>query len=170
LYVGKARDLRRRLADHVRTPSRKAARTREVRWVECEDEAEALCLEADLVVALSPPFNATMAGESYEYICLHVTEGGLTFSLTDAPSGRLVYGGFPHLGKGKVSWPAVRSKAGYSALLRLLWVAHGHPSSRSRIPARLHGDSQPVVHEAPFGDKHMSALTAFLSGRSRKLL
>jgi hypothetical protein len=117
LYIGKARSLRRRLADHARTPSGRASRVRDVRWVECADEAQALCLEADLVVALSPPFNAMMAGETYEYVCLRPIDGGLTFVLGDAPSGRLAYGGFPHLGKGKGSWPAVRSKAGYSAFL-----------------------------------------------------
>jgi hypothetical protein len=170
LYIGKARDLRRRLADHARTPSRKTTKVGDVRWIECADEADALCLEADLVVALSPPSNATMAADSYEYVCLRVADGNaVTFSLTGAPSGRRVYGGFAHLGKGKVSWPAVRSKAGYSALLRLLWVAHADPV-RSRIPTRLHGDSPPVRHEAPLAGETLPALSAFLSGRNRRLL
>jgi hypothetical protein len=164
LYIGKARDLRRRLADHARTLSRAVTRTRDVRWVECDDEAEALCLEADLVVSLSPPFNATMSQDVYEYVRLLTDGPRATFTITDSPDGRLVYGGFPHLGKGKTSWPAVRSKAGYSALMRLLWVAY----EDSRFPSRLHGDSPPVVHTATVGDVAM--VRDFFSGRSRRLL
>jgi hypothetical protein len=164
LYIGKARDIRRRLSDHSRSISRAAARTRHVRWIECADEAEALCLEADLVVSLAPPFNASMVGDSYEYVCVRTDDGATTFTITGTPSGRLVYGGFPHLGKGKTSWPAVRSKAGFSALLRLLWVANGD----TRFPSRLHGDSPPVVHTATVGD--MPAVRAFFSGGSRRLL
>jgi hypothetical protein len=180
LYIGKARDLRRRLADHARTVSRATTRTKDVRWIECEDEAQALCLEADLVVSLSPPHNASMSGDAYEYISLQVVSGRksshsdrdrpqtpdcvATLTLTRTPNGGRVYGGFPHLGKGKASWPAVRSKAGYSALLRLLWVTYEGP----RIPSRLHGDSPPVTHSARVGD--VRALRDFLSGRSRRLL
>lgn len=162
LYVGKARNISRRLADHARNLKR--ARVGGVRWIECTDEADALCLEADVVVALSPPFNAVMAGDTYEYVSLMQHGLRTTFVLGDRPAGRNVYGGFPHLGKGKVSWPAVRSKAGYSAVLRLLWVAHEGP----RLPSRLHGDSPPAKHTATIGDA--SALRDFLSGRSRRLL
>jgi hypothetical protein len=169
LYIGKARNLRRRLADHARTPTGRQADVREVRWIECRDEAEALCLEADLVVALSPPFNATMAADTYEYVCLERTsESRVRFVLTDRPSRkRLVYGGFPHLGKGKGSWPGVRSKAGYSGLLRLLWVAH---AGDENVPSRLHGDSPPTDHEARFDYADLPALRDFLSGRSPALL
>ena len=38
LYIGKARSLHRRLADHGRSKSRRLARVRDVRWIECADE------------------------------------------------------------------------------------------------------------------------------------
>jgi len=164
LYIGKARDIRRRLADHARALSRAVTRTAEVRWVECADEAEAVCLEADLIVSLRPRFNASHAADVYEYVRLETASRSVTFTITDTPSGRGVYGGFPHLGKGKTSWPAVRSKAGFSALLRLLWVAH----EGSHFPSRLHGDSPPVTHTTTIDD--LSPTRAFLSGTSRRLL
>ena len=165
LYIGKARDLRRRLRDHARNGTR--ARVRDVRWIECNDEAEALCLEADLVVALAPPFNATMAGESYEFLSVRYGKGIATFRLTrERPTGRHAYGGFAQLGKGKVSWAAVRCKAGYSGLLRLVWNAY----DGSPFPSRLHGDSPPVEHETPIDEGGLRLLHTFLSGRSSRLL
>ena len=165
LYVGKALSLRRRLRDHARNGTR--ARVHEVRWVECADEAEALCLEADLIVALSPPHNATMAGESYEYLSVEHGAGSARFRLTHRrPRGRHVYGGFAQLGKGKVSWAAVRSKAGYSGLLRLTWNVHAD----GPFPSRLHGDSPPVDHSSPLDAGTVPLVHAFLSGSSAKLL
>jgi hypothetical protein len=164
LYIGKARSVRRRLADHARNGTR--ARVRDVRWADCADEAEALCLEADLVVALSPPYNATMAGDTYEYISMARDDGGVTVTL-GPPRGRYVYGGFAQLGKGKVSWAAVRCKAGYSGLLRLLWVTH---AAGKPFPSRLHGNSPPVEHRFPIYDASTASLRELLSGRSRRLL
>jgi hypothetical protein len=149
------------LRDHARTGTR--ARVRDVRWVDCGDEAEALCLEADLVIALAPRHNAMMAGESYEYLSVEHGEGRATLRLErEPPRGRQVYGGFAQLGKGKVSWAAVRSKAGYSGLLRLLWNAYADGS----FPSRLHGDSPPVEHISPLDADGVRALHTFLSGRS----
>ena len=164
LYIGKARDIRRRLTDHARTLTRAAVRAHDVRWIECPDEADALCLEADLIVSLRPPFNASHAADVYEFVRLETGSGRVTFTITDSPSGRGLYGGFPHLGKGKTSWPAVRSKAGFSALLRLLWVTH----EDVHFPSRLHGDSPPVLHTTTIED--LSSVRSFLSGTSRRLL
>ncbi len=180
LYVGKASNIRRRLDGHSRGPKRegdvRAQRitraVHDVRWIVCPNDREAHCLEADLIVAFVPPFNATMANETYTY--LHVTpdRGAVRFSLEHERSSRTgrVYGGFPHLGKGRASWRGKRTKAGYSALMRLLWVAFADGEARERIPARLHGSSPPLAHVSPFDASLARELHDFLSGRSARLL
>lgn len=65
LYVGKARNLRRRLASYrsaqperlPRKLSRMLALVRRIHWDECPDEGAALARERQLLLALRPPFN-----------------------------------------------------------------------------------------------------------------
>lgn len=184
LYIGKAGNLHRRLSDWARGTTnpddvrvhRLVDAVSDVRWFECRDEREALCREADLIVALAPPYNASMRFDVYMFVCverpspdryrLRITE--------DAPTTRNVYGAFPHLGKGKASWRAVRTNGGYSALIRLLWVALAPTSVRYRLPAKLRGTSPPVTHEIPVDEQDAARLNPelrdFLSGRSERLL
>jgi hypothetical protein len=180
LYVGKASSIRRRLEAHSRGPKRPddvraqrlVATACEVRYIVCESEREALCLEADLIIAFVPPYNASMAFETYTYVHVLPGPGTLRLTLTEHPpprSGR-VYGGFPHLGKGRASWRGVRTSAGYSALLRSLWVAFTDGDARTRMPARLHGKSPPVDHSCSFDGSYSRALHDLLSGRSARLL
>jgi predicted GIY-YIG superfamily endonuclease len=182
LYVGKAADLRRRLLDHSRdTPGSARARrfvseVREVQWARCADEREALCQEADFIIALAPTFNAVMTIDAYTFVRVDtapVSQGRarLRFQLTeDLFTECRMYGAFPHLGKGKSSWRAVRSNAGYSAVLRLLWVALGDPESRFRLPAKLRGSSPPAVLALFCDAARLPMLHDFLSGRSSRLL
>lgn len=166
LYVGKAVDLRRRLRDHGRSGHARWSGVRDVRWIACEEEAEALCLEADLIFAAHPPFNAVVTLDDFLYLCVERDATSVRFALARQPRAR-AYGGFPHLGKGKMSWPAVRQKAGYAALLRLLWAAC---AGGREMPARLRGDSPPVDHPAPMRPDLEQPLHALLSGRSPGLL
>ena len=180
LYVGKASNLRRRLEGHSRGPKQpgdlRADRIvkdiRDVRLIVCENEREAHCLEADLIVAFVPPYNASMAFDLCTYVHVEPARRGIRFLLTEQPTsaGGRVYGGFPHLGKGRASWRGARTSAGYSALMRLLWVAFADGSTRTRIPRRLHPSSPPVEHTSPFDTTHMRALHDLLSGRSARLL
>jgi len=180
LYVGKAANLRRRLLDHARGASKmpdpraelRRAHVREVRWVECADEHEALCLEADLIAALAPKLNAVMADEAFTYVSLDVApKGRIRMRLTEVPSGSgtRMYGAFPHLGKGKSSWRAVRTNGGFSAVLRLLWVAFATENVRFRLPSKLRGSSPPVEWETAFDVSRLPMLRDFLSGRSGRL-
>jgi predicted GIY-YIG superfamily endonuclease len=176
LYVGKAIDLRRRLLDHARTGGGFASRTRAVHWIECADEREALCREADLIAGLSPPFNAVMADEPSFFISVAEasTPGArrrLRFAMTAEPlaDADWNYGAFPHLGKGKISWRAVRTNAGYGALLRLCWVAFADPKVRFRIPGRLAGASAPFDVDTRIEATHLTPLRDLLSGRSDRL-
>lgn len=172
LYIGKAANLRRRLLDHARatTGARlRAAHVAEVRWVECADEHDASCLEADLIVALAPRFNAVMVDDSYTFICLERTGDRIRLRLSEEEGGDRTYGAFPHLGKGKHSWRAVRTNCGFSALLRLLWVAFGADDVRFRLPSTLRGSSPPVDRDMPLDRSRLPVLHDFLSGRSNRL-
>jgi predicted GIY-YIG superfamily endonuclease len=184
IYIGKAVDLRRRLSgwahgtanlEDVRV-HRLVDAVRDVRWIECTDEREALRREADLIVALRPRHNASMRLDAYTFISLdEAAPGRVRLRLTeDSSSGGRLYGAFPHLGKGKASWRAVRTNGGFSALLRLLWVAFAEPHRRYRIPSKLRGTSPPTAHEVPLahpdGDRVRAELRDFLGGRSPRLL
>ena len=175
MYIGKAKSLRKRLIDHARgqwwVSERLAGMAQEVRWVETVDEREALCREADLIVGLGPTFNAAMSGDTFTFVRTDPNGDAVRFRLIDQPAhGRGTYGAFPHLGKGKASWCAVRTNAGYSALLRLAWVAFADAGKRHRIPARLRGTSPPADHSAPFAPDASGMLHDFMAGRSSRLL
>lgn len=180
LYIGKASNLRRRLLDHARGTTtipdprgeRRRAQVREVRWVECADEHEALCLEADLIAGLAPALNAVMVDEAFTHICVEaVPKDRIRIRLTeDGSNGHArVYGAFPHLGKGKHSWRAVRTNGGFSAFLRLLCVASAPDDVRFRLPAKLRGSSPPTEWHAAFDPSRLPMLHDFLSGRSARM-
>jgi predicted GIY-YIG superfamily endonuclease len=183
LYIGKAANLSRRLRDHARASDtspiwrRIPSAVQEVKWVECASESEAACREADLIMALAPTFNKTMTvNDTFVYVGVERVSSSRgskhRFRLTEnrTAGGWREYGAFPQLGKGKVSWPAVRSNAGYAALLRLMWVAFSTSEMKSRLPSRLHGSSPPVDHTTPFDASADKLLHDFLSGRSPRLL
>ncbi len=180
LYIGKAANLSRRLRDHARKGDTSPiwrqvpSAVQEVKWIECADEREAACREADLIMALAPTFNKTMTiNDTFVYIAVSSPRAGkIRFRLMDKGdgAGSKEYGAFPQLGKGKVSWPAVRSNSGYAALLRLMWVAFSPEELKSRMPSRLHGSSPPVDHTTEFDPSMDKRLHDFLSGRSLRLL
>ncbi len=90
LYVGKAIDLRRRLAsyrsDHPSNRSRKTrrllARVEFISWEECGSELEALLLENRLIQELRPAFNrAQVWPQGYWYYGLECGGGGVVLRL-----------------------------------------------------------------------------------------
>ncbi|MBP2316757.1 excinuclease ABC subunit UvrC [Azospirillum soli] len=77
LYVGKAKNLKRRVASYTRTEGlpnrtrRMVALTRSMEFVTTHTEAEALLLEANLIRTLRPPFNVLVKDDrSFSYIVL----------------------------------------------------------------------------------------------------
>ena len=154
-YVGKAVDLRRRIADH---------RWRgDVAWEEHADERAALLREADLIVLLRPPDNRSHTDQEPD--CF-VTFAGSTFTLGRAGD----HGTFPHVAKGTHSLVAKPSKAGLTALLRLLWAAQPDAVRGARIPAALGGASPPLRQRLPVRQVHQAPLADLLAGRSDRLL
>jgi predicted GIY-YIG superfamily endonuclease len=178
-YVGKAADLRRRLHDHARDQSRTRDTrrhvlldaVRSVRWEDQPDEESAWEREADLIVMLKPPFNASHADQDRDqYVVVTIGTDIVSFALTpNAGNARSVYGTFPHLAKGGFSHLAKRTKAGYTALLRILWAA-GSPDRAGQVPTRVSGASPPAGFEAPIDPALRAPLHDFLSGRSARLL
>jgi predicted GIY-YIG superfamily endonuclease len=179
LYVGKAISLRRRLAQHAhdaRQPGARRAgslyrRVAHVRWEAARDDDAACAREADLIVALQPPYNAAIAGEGCWAYVIATPIAGSRLRLTvsdqmDADGGR-AYGCFPHLGIGVSSRPAIACSDGYVALLRLLWIASG---ASGYIPRRIAAGSPPERFDVALGAALAGPLHAFLSGQSRALL
>ena len=77
LYVGKAKDLRKRVANYFRGGvggpdgriAEMVARARDVEWVVTRSEAEALLLEDNFIKQARPPFNLRLRDDkSYPYI------------------------------------------------------------------------------------------------------
>lgn len=128
--------------------------------------------EADLLVALQPPYNAAGTLGGWRTI----TVAGDTFGCRPgsgrapgAPGPRGVhgtsYGAFPHLGAGQASRPGVACTDGYPALLRLLWAAAGD----APFPGAL-GRGCPERATVPVGDDLRRPLHDLLAGTSRRVL
>ena len=145
LYVGKARNLRKRLASYrCANPDRLARRqlmllrtVDRIDLLECESESAALAREAELLRNLRPRFNraGTWVGEP-RFLAWRITEQGIELEL--AAVARPGWTSHGPLGAGAV--PLRRS------LLRLLWCVLwpergycGLPSGwfSSRVPDRL---------------------------------
>lgn len=177
LYVGKAGDLRARLHQHASaTPGprelrrvRLYARVADVCWEELADEAAAAVREADLIVALRPPFNAACVAEGrWNFVVVTAARRDvLRFALAEEHRGGQVYGCFPHLGRGVSSPPAIACSDGYPALLRLLWAASSDPASS--YPSRITRAAPDLVEIGVAADLR-AGVHAFLSGTGDGLL
>lgn len=174
LYVGKAKDLRRRLAGYRNASRRKAHRkmrtlVRLAAALEVRPQAsetQALLLENELIRTLRPPFNVDGA-YSFLYPALGVGrhEGRVLLAFTSAPEE---WGGLD------VRWHGcfrsrLRARAAFDALVAL-FARLGHLEPASRLPdvplrrgARLEAFRR-VPPELP------AAADAFLSGDSTELL
>jgi predicted GIY-YIG superfamily endonuclease len=164
LYVGKAGNLRSRLAQHAKGGGRLTGlyeRAVDVRWEEHPSEHEAVCREADLLVALQPPYNASGSLGGWRWVEVE----GDTFRCVAASAAELRYGCFPHLGPGQGSRPGVACTDGYPAVLRLLWAAAGG----APFPGVL-GKGCPEQVTVPTADDLRRPLHDLLSGTSRRLL
>ena len=176
LYVGKAGNLRSRLAQHAKGGGRLAAlydRVADVRWEEHPDEPSAVAREADLLVALRPPYNAsgtiggwrTITVVGATFTCLPPgSDGGAGGPAAPSATGPR-HGSFPHLGPGQASRPGVACTDGYPALLRLLWAAAGE----APVPAAI-GSGCPERVTVPVADDLRRPLHDLLTGTSRRLL
>jgi excinuclease UvrABC nuclease subunit len=187
LYIGKAKDLRNRLAWYKNAkPGQAHDHTLEllenishIRWEEHPTEAAAILRESELLHAVKPPYN--IAGtwpQDYLYIGTKskplragdslTGQSRLEFQLTSrremARDYRL-FGCFKH---------RRRTKTGYTALLRLLHAAAADPTENARrrfgFPARITRASPPYLYALNVPTELVDPLERFLAGRSSRLL
>lgn len=155
LYVGKASDLRRRLAEHARAA--RWSQVAEVRYELTGSPASALAREADLLAALRPPWNKSHVDGYFAFVS--VTPAGLALGHDGD------FGCFPHLGKGAVSDPGRACIDGFDALQRIVGTAppaaelvHAFLSGRSdrllRVPL---GIDQPHIRHGVERDRRLAA-------------
>src|SRR3954471_6837005 len=141
LYVGKAANIRRRLAQHALDP-----RVAGIRWELAADEDAATAREADLIVALQPALNRSIKkdGRWAFLVVRELSSFQLVRSDAAPPASKKsrVYGCFPHLGVGVSSRPAIGCSDGYTSLLRVLWATADRFSTRP-YPRAISGPSPP---------------------------
>lgn len=159
LYVGKAKNLRRRLFTYKRAKagqvSRKVAeligRINSVVWVETETERDALLLENRMIRGGRPPFNhANKEPETYYFIYIKPDKTEVEFRLAmrihEETDRRHWHGCF----KGHAT---VRRSLG--CLLRLLWMAEHSIKDPMHLPVQLTRNLTPMRYTLPL------VLTAF---------
>jgi hypothetical protein len=134
LYVGKAVDLDRRLADHARD-SRWWGDVVDVRWEVVASETAALLREADVIVALQPPRNKAIRSDDF-YAFVSVGAKGLTLGRDGE------YGVFPHLGRGAYSFAGRSCIDGFKALDH---VVRATRPDRALVHSFLNGSSDRLL-------------------------
>jgi hypothetical protein len=139
LYVGKAKNLRKRLGSYrVANPDRLGRRhlrllsqVTRIELQECADESAALAKEAELLLALKPKFNrAGVWPATPRFLVWRFDYQKLELAMTETPApGWQAFGPF---GSGIVYLRA--------ALVRLLWFAINPASGSTAMPAGwVHG-------------------------------
>lgn len=169
LYVGKANNLRKRLASYRvanpdRMPRRQLRMLRSVVRIElesCSDEAAALARESELLLALRPKFNrAGVWRPPPRYFAWRMVEQRLCLSIaeTAADPGWRLHG---PLGSGAVALRAV--------LARLLWAAVHPASGFAALPVGWsHGrlETEAAIHCGVMIDLVAAKLESVLLGQS----
>jgi len=171
LYVGKAKNLRRRLASHGSAASdrlprkmrRLLARVERIDWDECADEAAAIARERELIRALQPRFNTVGVREPRQwFIGWRRRANSLDLALAE------VLLGWPH-----VRGPFTFARPAFAALLRSCWL-EAHPgASVAHVPVQLSGVSSPARWRIDWSqnlEQWLEELDALLGGSESRLL
>lgn len=175
LYVGKAKNLRRRLFTYKRakpgkTSRKEAAMISKIHRFEYEilsSEEEAILQENQWIRDHRPEFNhANKHTETYYFITIQENQSGLLFGLSMNPSGNLIPESDKPLyremhrpfeeGVSKKIYgcfkghKAVRTSLG--ALLQLLWIAENQSVSPHFLPVQLSRNITPMRFHFPVSD------------------
>jgi len=171
LYVGKAKNLRRRLAGHGSASSdrlprkmrRLLSRVERIDWDECPDEAAAIVRERELIRALQPRFNtAGVRAPKQWFIAWRRRGDKFELALSEEPC----------------DWPSVRgpftfAQPAFAALLRSCWLARHPGVSVAQLPRQLLAALPPArwgVDAASALDPWLAELDALLDGRESRLV
>lgn len=140
LYIGKAKSLRARLNSYRHVQPERASRkvvrlihaVRSVVWEICACPNSALLRENELLRLHKPKFNVmNTRPEHYSFIGVRESVYEIHLRLTKLPEtlpGETLHGAFKSLG---------RVRAGFAALLRLLWATVHNPDSVYGFPMPL---------------------------------
>jgi excinuclease ABC subunit C len=174
LYVGKAKDIRRRLSAYRNAGRRKAERkmrtiVREAHSLEVRrqpSETEALLVENRLIREHRPPYNVDGAFDFlYPAIGTGRHDGRLVLCLTTDP------GPFEHL---DLQWhgafrPRQRARDVFDALVWLFGcLGHIEPTSRARFTPHRRGTRSVAIRRVP--ERFLPPLRALLDGEDDGLL
>lgn len=170
LYVGKAKNLRRRLGSYrsvttERLPRkliRLLLRVERIDWDLCPDESAALHRERELIRALQPRFNTLGVRPPKDWFIGWQHDGGTLKLAIDESAG---------------AWPNVRgpfvfARPAFAALLRDLWLWLHPGVSAAELPSRLLTWSGPTRWSAPWSGSTadwLREMDSFLSGRESRL-
>lgn len=173
LYVGKARDLRRRLGSYRQVEGqapktvRMVQRTTFIRWESCPTEAAALEREAELIRVYQPPFNR--AGKwtgGRKWVWLEPGDAVWSLRLEENPSDSSAS---PVI----AGQPFGHSAAGaFVATLRLLTLAETSNGSVQQLPRPLLADPGPrqwILPSEPYA-AWIAPLQEFVGGNPQPLL
>jgi hypothetical protein len=180
LYIGKADNLKKRLSSYwLAKPGKVPDHTLEMlemvsdlQWEIHPSGKHALKRESELIRAIRPPYNIAgtdpipylYLGVRYPKPPLHwppeITAIDFRLSHHEVQENYQVYGCYKHRGK---------AKAGYLALLRLLFVSLNE-RARFHIPARICQVSPPYFYQAKIPVLWKPFLDQFLRGENQELL
>lgn len=176
LYVGKAKNLRKRLFTYrsakMGTTSRKTVRlirmTHSITIELCDSEKEALLLENKLIRKHQPEFNyAKKQPETYYFISLEPSKNELEFSLQmHIPEKEYVFGAF----KGH---QLVRKTLG--GIIRILYMLEHEIDTPFQLPSVLTRNLTPLKYSLPLKRDSFTTNSAwpllldYLNGRSTQL-
>lgn len=167
LYIGKAKDLMKRVISYRYSKSKKVqkmiAHVEKIRVEVCNTETDAILLENLLIRSLRPPFNsANKKPETYYYISTvrrgNHREFRLSMRVLDDYSS--VYGCF----KGHL-----KTRKGLGAMLRLLYVKQQEVRSAHYLPSQLLKRITPQQFIMSLDENTESMVDHFLSGSSDQL-
>ncbi|MEO9887789.1 MAG: nucleotide excision repair endonuclease [Balneola sp.] len=167
LYVGKAKDLFKRVTSYRYSKSKKVqsmiAQIDRIGFEICKTEMDAILLENLLIRSLRPPFNrANKKPETYYYISTkrrgNRREFRLSMRIPDDYSK--IYGCF----KGHV-----RVRKGLGALLKLLYLEQYNIDSAHYLPSQLLGRLAPLRFATEIDKNTRAKLHEFLMGDSISL-
>ena len=168
VYVGKARDLRARLASYRRThgQSRKTIRlihsVRRIEWDICADEAEARRRESEWIRTRRPRFNrAGTWPRSARFVRLATIPTGFRIEVTPEPGGGECHGAFRN--------GAASALAALARLLRFAW--NHHAEVRALPQPMLASDGlREFTAEHPDAPDWLPSIQAYFAGENDTLL
>ncbi|MBN8555755.1 MAG: nucleotide excision repair endonuclease [Deltaproteobacteria bacterium] len=178
LYIGKAKNLRKRLNSYRQVSldrnSRKVLRmlhmTDKIEWITCESEKEALLQENKLLRSMRPAFNVLNTyPENYMFIWVRMQGRSLEMRLASYANENEAenfksYGCFKNRS---------RTRLGFLAILRRLWLKAHPQSTELEIPSSLMKDKPPYRYVLDFDSEaeakqSFKNLSQFLAGTSKK--